>query len=531
MKKIRLLMSYEHGGLLIVLLFTLVPSVIFALLSSGVNVILGIFITIAAVIPLVMIARRLNNYSYVNEKNSNVNVRDLFKHKLTYAIWLMLSLYAGFQMITLSAFMADIDKMEYMVNPYMREFDDEKLSEPFFPKHNCFTSYMVAAHLLTSDVENIYDKKYYRDTEVNTPIHNTIVEKLEVDQFQYPPQFLILPRLLMATGGDFFTWRAYWHVFTLFVITITAFSLALWLGGDSFSVYWFIWPVVLMAPVTLGALQIENVQLLVITLSVAAMLLFEYRRNMFGGLILGFVVVSKIFPGVLIVFLLVRKKWRAAIWTMAAMIAYTVIALLWFGWQPFESFIYYQLPMLINGEAFWFAFEYLKPLMENISIIGISYKLEKLGVLSNPALISKILVWIFTGLIFLVLYLVRTRKHDKIIADKSDEQIHSYRLSLAKIWIVLIIMAQMRSPFLPWVYGNFAVLWLVALLIPNINGQWWKMLRLTIFWFMLAMILPLPWGPPNLTLELVWSLIATLVTLVICTIIVVRFVRANTSLQ
>lgn len=524
MKKARLLISYEHAGLLFVLLLAIVPPVFFALLASGVNIIFAILITVAVVIPLVMIGRRLNRFSYLNDPNTNP--KDLLKYKLTFAIWLMLSLYTCFQMIVLSGFMADIEKTEWMVNPSMREFDDPKLAEPFFPKHNCFTSYMVAAHLLTTDVENIYDKKYYRDAEVNTPIHETIDERLEVDQYQYPPQFLILPRLLMATGGDFFSWRAYWHVFTLFVFTVTAFSLAHWLSGDCFNVYWFIWPVVLIAPVTQGSLQIENVHLLMITLSIASMLLFEHRRNVPGGLILGFVVVSKIFPGVLIVFLLVRKKWRAVVWTVTAMMGYTLIALLWFGWQPFESFINDQLPMLVNGEAFWFAFEYLKPMMENSSIVGISYKLEKLGVLSNPALISKILVWLFTGLIFFVLYLVRSRKDINNIADKSNEQIHAARLSLVKIWLVLIILAQMRSPFLPGVYGNFAVLWLLALLIPNINVQWWKVLRLVIFWFMLAMILPLPWGPTNLSLELVWTLIVTVVTLVICTIAVIRFVRS-----
>jgi len=187
--------------------------------------------------------------------------------------------------------------------------------------------------------------------------------------------------------------------------------------------------------------------------------------------------------------------------------------------------------MLINGEAFWFAFEYLKPLMENSSIVGISYKLEKLGVLSNPALISKILVWLFTGLIFFVLYMLRFKRDVKNVADDSDEQILTARLSLVKIWFVLLILAQMRSPFLPGVYGNFAVLWLLALLIPNTNVQWWKILLLIIFWFMLAMILPLPWGPTNLSLELVWTLIVTMTTLLICTITVVRFVRTNTSVQ
>ena len=131
-------MSYEHAGLLYALLLNMVTSAMFALLSSDVNVILAILITAVAVIPLIIIARRLNHFSYLNKPDTNV--RDLIKYKLTFVIWLMLSLYAGFQMITLSAFMADIERTDWMVNPYMREFDDEKLSEPFFPKHNCCTS-------------------------------------------------------------------------------------------------------------------------------------------------------------------------------------------------------------------------------------------------------------------------------------------------------------------------------------------------------------------------------------------------------
>ena len=40
------------------------------------------------------------------------------------------------------------------------------------------------------------------------------------------------------------------------------------------------------------------------------------------------------------------------------------------------------------------------------------------------------------------------------------------RMWSARVWIALLVLAQLRSPFLPWGYGNVAVIWLVVMMLP-----------------------------------------------------------------
>ncbi len=93
-----------------------------------------------------------------------------------FALWVVLSLGAAYRLAHLSVFMFDATQTDYSMTETIREFDDEKMEEPFLPKHNCFTSYIIATHLATNGAENIYVRDQYRDAEDTTPIHETIGE-------------------------------------------------------------------------------------------------------------------------------------------------------------------------------------------------------------------------------------------------------------------------------------------------------------------------------------------------------------------
>ena len=102
-----------------------------------------------------------------------------------------------------------------------------------------------------------------------------------------------------------------------------------------------------------------KIYLFIIMIVVAALPAFETRRNALGGALLGFAIVSKIFPGLLLAFLVLQRKWRAASWTVGWTLVYCVIAFAVVGPKPFTAFIEYQMPRLASGEAFWFATEYI----------------------------------------------------------------------------------------------------------------------------------------------------------------------------
>ena len=74
-----------------------------------------------------------------------------------------------------------------------------------------------------------------------------------------------------------------------------------------------------------GTLQAGNAHLLFIAAAVAAMLLFERQRHAAGGAILAYAIVSKLFPGVLLFYLLLRRDWRAVGWTAAWSVALVAV--------------------------------------------------------------------------------------------------------------------------------------------------------------------------------------------------------------
>ena len=342
--------------------------------------------------------------------------------RLLFVIWMALGLLTAYKLASLSVFMLDVEKQEYAFNPTIRPSSDPKLEEPFFPKHNCFTCYVVGAHLASERVENVYLPGQYRDAEQETPIHQTIGDKVTIDRYQYPPPFLLLPKLLLLTGSDFFQVRTYWFALNMLVFGVTTLSLLLWIGRSEFSTLWLVFPFVLAAPATLGTLQIENAHFLMVMLSVAAMLAFEKNRTVWGGILLAFAIVSKLFPGLLLGYLVFRRRWRAVVSTGAAMIAFCALTLLVFGPAPFKAFISYQRPRLASGEAFSFAWEYIRPLVLNTSVMGVAYKLDKLGLLggADPGGAARVITWAFSGLL-LALTATAGLRHGRRVAGETDD--------------------------------------------------------------------------------------------------------------
>ncbi len=443
--------------------------------------------------------------------------------------WVLVSLYAGYELTRLSFYIGDIDSVEYAINPPVREFDDPDLAKPFFVKHCCFTCYVVGAYLASDGTDNIYDRVHYRKAEVETPIHKVVGEKLNIDQYQYPPPFLLLPAALRATGGDFFQVRAYWHTLNVVVFLVTSVLLANWLSKGSFRAVWLMIPAVLVTPTALSTLQVGNAHFLIMCLSILAMFAFEKNHNAIGAGLLGYTVLSKLFPGVLIVYLILRRRWRAVGWICAAMVVYLALTLAIFGSAPYKAFFDYQLPRLISGEAFSFAFEYYRAKMVNSSVMGAVYKLSELGLIGSDqtAAIAKIAVWIYTAVLLLVAGLLGWR-HARVATDLPDDASDSSnrRLAIAQVWFVLLILGQFRSPFLPWGYGNVIILWFMALLLErgSVNGccRVLCVVATLVVWLGLAISVPLPIGPPQGSFDLIYTLAFFAITIVITSTVSLR---------
>lgn len=492
---------------LLIVACLLAPALFIAARAAGMGIIAGGLVCAVALALLLLGVKEVIPESLASNGE---------RQRVLFGVWMVLNLIAAYQLAGLSVFMLDSTKTDYAINPTIRTFADPDMEKPFFLKHNCFTSYIIGAHLAGEDAENIFDPEHYRDAEEPTAIHKVIGERHTIDTYQYPPPFLILPKLLLATGGDFFQVRTYWYALNILCTVLTIAALVLWLGGKVFNVYWLALPLVLLSPNTQGTWQIGNAHFLIICLALLGMLAFARKRNALGGLLLGFAIVSKIFPGVLLAYLVVRRSWRAVGWTIAAMTAYAFTALLIFGDKPYRAFIDYQLPRLASGDAFWFAREHIRAILVNLSVMGTVYKLHTLDLLGqlDPAPIAGAAMWLFTAALLFCIFALGQKHHQRASNLKSPQP--DDRLALVRVWVVLLILGQLRSPFLPWDYGSILVILLMALFAPT--GARWigRTVLLLLGWFMFSIHYPLAIGSESVSVDLSLSLFASLIAIAMC---------------
>jgi len=233
-----------------------------------------------------------------------------------------------------------------------------------------------------------------------------------------------------------------------------------------------------------STLQKGNVQALAIAGSMLALVLFERRLWAVGGALLAFVTVSKLYPGLLVVYLLARREWRAVAWTAVMGVAFSVLTLLIFGWTPYAAFLEH-LPRLLGGEAFP-AFRNPMPTAMNLSIPGLVLKLKLFGLVAVAAT---------------VLLGTRTRgDQDKPLA-----------------WLAILILATLRSPFLPPAYGAMPPVWLLTLLaaIPEKTSR--VLPGVLVAWVALCVYWPVDWPVDPRLLAVVFTvpLAVTLILVVL----------------
>ncbi len=472
-------MTLARASVLFVFLSIIIPLLLISCLAAGLSRTVSGCVVALAVLLVIPYATRVLPVRLSDDRA---------RHRFLFALWVALTLFVSFRLATLSIFMLDAQKVQYAVNSTIHSVWTVSDPESKKPTHNCFTACAIAVHLAAQNVENIYQRKhYFAPLEEGTAFHRTIGDAFTIDPYQYPPPFLVLPNLILAIGHDFFQARTYWFVLNVLVCGAAVAVLATWLGGHDFNVYWLTWPLLLGAPAMLRTLQTGNVHLFIIALSVLAMVAFEKKKDWLGGALLGFAIVSKIFPGVLLAYLLIRRRWSAVLWTGVAIVALSLTVGLLFGLRPLDSFINYQLPRLVSGEAFDFTRK-----TTGLSVVSMSYKLQELGVLANkdPANVATIITWVYTGLVGILVIVVGMKHRTRGSSKETGGQRAPSRLALSRIWLVLLILAQLRSPFLPWGYTNGPVLLFLALAILSCEGWSWRRGLWLFGWLVFAVNVP-----------------------------------------
>ena len=395
-------------------------------------------------------------------------------------LWGMLALLFLVQSGRLSAYMAD-PSLDWWLTT----------RDVFWSRHMCMPAYIEAADLHRQGISNVYDAGYYSAlTRTAKPV--LTVRNLEAfagDPYQYPPQFLLLPHLALKLTDDFLTLRTIWFAVQIVGFVVVAFTLCAWIGGPVGLATALLIPAMWVSVPFMQSLQYGQFHLAAVVMAIGGMLAFEKRRNALGGALLAASTLAKIFPGLLLVFLVARRQWRAVAWTAGFAAGFSLVALLVLGPRPFRAFVAYQLPRMQSGEAFDFGKdypEYRQALVaDNFSPAGLVAKLHELGVPGTTPRLGRVALSGYAFLLVGAAFLAGRRQ-----GSRRDQ---------ACLWLAVLNLAALQSPGAFADYVTLGSVWLLVLVPDLFRGRPLRTAFLAVCWVFFALVPGVPPVPASLS--------------------------------
>lgn len=394
------------------------------------------------------------------------------RHPVLAGLWLLTALVAVGQSHRTSVFMTDPSEVGYSFMPGV----------DFLVRHSCLTAYVHGASLARDGHENVYDFN-------SAPPSMTTVDlsPFDRDTYGYPPPFLLLPRLFLALTTDYSLLRSLWYVFSTLTMAAGWTMAVRWLDDPYrhamlklFPLFWISMPVQFN-------LQVGNFQLATVFIAILAMVAIERRRVAAGGLLLAFATLSKFSPGLLALALLVQRNLRAAAWTAGFGVLLSLAVLPVFGVAPWDAFFRYQLPRIQSGEALGFLDDSLTEIANNLSVFGIPFKFQELG-LDVGWDLARTLSNVFS-VILIVVTIVAARRLGS--GNRGHELC---------VWLALLTLGALRSPFAPpLVLVGF--LWLLVLLSAELRSKW-QVAVFVVLWILFNVFVPMESVLPSVLLSL-----------------------------
>ena len=372
---------------------------------------------------------------------------------------------ALFQLVRLTVFTVAPTHDEFAAVPW----------STFSRQHCCATAYFVAGGV-AREATNVYDNALYDapDSVATERRKPRKIDGFNVDVYEYPPPFLLLPRLLTAVAPDFTRFRMVWFGLSSASLLAAMLLVASVLPRAQATRAVLLLPLVWAGLTTISGLQMGNFQVMTLAISMAGMAMFSRRRDATGGALLGFAVAGKLFPGLLLLYLAARRAWRPVIATCIGGLLILLLALWDIGLAPFAAFLHH-MPRLLGGEAFA-AFRNPMAVAANLSIPGLVFKLRLFGLPDMGFGGMKVVGWIYTVIVVAVTFLIARRGRGGPIA-----------------WITVLVLATLRSPFLPNSYAGIAPLWLLTLLGSESVGRGRALVWIGLGWLAFEPIWPVDW--------------------------------------
>lgn len=388
------------------------------------------------------------------------------RHKGVAIILALLTVLAFFGTLRLSVYMFDPARTDFSLVP----------GDPFLVRHSCLSAAVAGAALFERGDPNLYEASHYRP---ETADHGIAIGELDQDPFQYPPFILVPFEAVLAVTRDFQSIRAFFYVFEGVLILLSLVLVARYIGGERGFVALLLLPLVWGGPPNLAALQFGNIQGLVVAAAVLGMIAIEKRWIAVGSGLLAVAILAKIFPVILVIYLLARRHWSALFATAAWGVGLSATVVLFGGVAPWLGFLTYQLPRLSSGEAFTelFAASPTSALI-NLAYSSLPYKLDALGLIEAPQ-ISRMAatlgnLMVLAAAIAIGLY---DGREDRLARVSGENELRgaaaepaAYRLGRVLGWLALVNLSTLQSTMSPH-YAVFGTFWLLTLWAAGRTGS------------------------------------------------------------
>lgn len=424
------------------------------------------------------------------------------RHKLLFALYAVLALTAVVKTAQLSVFMGDSTRMDRQALP----------GEKFLETHSCLTAYVHADELSRKRVDNLYAEPFWLGSH-GLPSPPAGVENpyrpFVLDYYAYPPPFLLAMTPLAVFAGDYAAQRALWFACNALLLAVGLWTVARWLDGPNTHRVLLLTPSFFGSLPILVTLQVGNFQIAVVVISVLAMVAFDRNRPQLGGALLAFAILSKLSPGVLGIVLLAQRRFRSAAWTAGFGVLFLALSVLTIGVNPMTSFLTYTLPRLGSGEALAFLDDTAFSIITNMAPFGLPFKLQLMGLsVGDPWVLARRIGRAYSVLLALLAFVAARRS--------------GARHGQALIWMSLLVLAALQSPFAPG-YVTMGLLWAITLLAASVRGLRGG-ISLVLMFILLVFVPPIS----NLKYFAVYSILQMALTLGVPLYLILRTTRPST---
>ncbi|MFC1799601.1 glycosyltransferase family 87 protein, partial [Candidatus Eisenbacteria bacterium] len=209
-------------------------------------------------------------------------------------------------------------------------------------QHQCLPAYLYAAELHGRGVVDVYDHELYPDGSSGAQVPTAIsgMETEVKDPFLYPPTFLLLAKLGLSASKNYALLRVCMFGINAVAILIVGLLVPAWIGGRMGLVAGLLFPALWMSLPAMMTLQFGQFQLMTVVLAMGGMLTFSRGYRVAGGCLLAAAILSKVFPAILLVWLLGRRSWRELGWTAVFGSAFVALSVGIVGRETWRVFVF-----------------------------------------------------------------------------------------------------------------------------------------------------------------------------------------------